>query len=168
MGLLAASTDAAGAFELRGLPSGRLVDFAILPPRGDYVTDNQHRTMPLQGGSIDIGSVPLFSGPLQKLVLQGSAATGLWFHSQEGRPTVYSLVPGSAAVAAGARPGDHVLAVDDVDVTKLSSSVVEGLVATGGRLVRLTVESGGRARVLTVPRIEPGDTGPSDETGRAR
>ena len=112
--------------------------------------------MPAKGGVVEIGDVPLFPGPLQKLVLQGTAVTGLWFHSQEGRPTIYSVMPGSAGATAGARNGELVLAVDDTDVTKLSSSVVEGLVSTGGRTVKLTVLTAGQPRIIQVPRIESG------------
>ena len=152
---LAATADTAGWFSLDGLPAGKVADFAITAPRGDYLTDCQHRLLPAKGGTLEIGDVPLFPGPAQKLTIAGQTATGLWFHSQEGRPTVYAVVPGSSAAAAGARNGEFVLAVDDVDVRKLSSSVVEGLVATGGRAVKLTVQSSGPPRILNVPRIGP-------------
>jgi C-terminal processing protease CtpA/Prc len=105
---------------------------------------------------VDIGDVPLFPGPTQRLTVLGAAATGLWFHSQEGHPTVYSVMPGSPSDLAGARIGEPVLAVDDTDVRGLSSSVVEGLVATGGRTVRLTVQSPTGPRVVSFVRPEPG------------
>jgi hypothetical protein len=152
---LAATADSGGWFSLEGFPAGKVVDFAVAAPRGDYLTDCQHRLIPAKGGTVEIGDVQLFPGPAQKLTIAGQTATGLWFHSQEGRPTVYAVVPGSSAAAAGARNGEFVLAVDDVDVRKLSSSVVEGLVATGGRTVKLTVQSAGSPRILNVARIEP-------------
>ena len=152
---LAATAGTDGWFSLEGLPAGKVVDFAVAAPRGDYLTDCQHRFIPAKGGTVEIGDVHLFPGPAQKLTIAGQTATGLWFHSQEGRPTVYAVAPGSSAAAAGARNGEFVLAVDDVDVRKLSSSVVEGLVATGGRTVKLTVQSSGSPRILNVPRIDP-------------
>jgi protocatechuate 3,4-dioxygenase beta subunit len=159
LGQLTATTDGAGMFLLEGLPAGRMVDFAVVGPRAGYLTDCQHRLMPAKG-AVEIGDVPLFPGPTQKLTVLGAAATGLWFHSQEGHPTVYSVMPGSPSEAAGARIGEPVLAVDDTDVRALSSSVVEGLVATGGRSVRLTVQAPAGPRVVHVPRPEPGSAGP--------
>jgi S1-C subfamily serine protease len=132
-----------------------VADFAVVGPRGEYLTACEHRSIPVKGGPVDIGEVRLFPGPAQKLTIAGQAATGLWFHGQDGRPTVHAVKPGSTAAAAGARPGDLVLAVEDVDVRRLSSSVVEGLVATGGRTVNLTVQSGGGVRTLAIARIEP-------------
>jgi RNA polymerase sigma factor (sigma-70 family) len=158
-GQLTATTDGAGRFVLEGLAAGRLVDFAVVGPGAGYLTDCQHRLMPAKG-TVDIGDVPLFPGPTQKLTVLGAAATGLWFHSQEGHPTVYSIMPGSPSDLAGARIGDPVLAVDDTDVRRLSSSVVEGLVATGGRTVRLTLQSPAGPRVVSVPRPEPGAASP--------
>jgi hypothetical protein len=156
IGQIGAVADATGRFTLAGLPPGQLVDFAIVAPSGDYITDCQHRVMPAKGGTVEIGDVPLFPGPQQRLGARGAMATGLWFQSQEGRPAVYSVVPGSPGDLAGVRPGGFVLAVDDTDVRKLSSSVVEGLVATGSRLFKLTIQSGGDPRVFTIGRIEPG------------
>jgi hypothetical protein len=155
-GQLSAAGDAHGRFALSGLPAGKTVELAIAAEGGDYITDCQHRETPAAGGTVDIGDVPLFPGPAQKLTIAGAAATGLWFHSFEGRPTVYSVMPGSPAAAAGARPGELVLAVDGSDVRALSSSVVEGLVATGGSTVELKVQAASGPRVLAVPRQEPG------------
>jgi S1-C subfamily serine protease len=67
-------------------------------------------------------------------------------------------MPGSPAAGAGARPGELVLAVDGSDVRALSSSVVEGLVATGGSTVELKVQAASGPRVLAVPRQNPGAT----------
>ncbi len=158
-GYLVATTDASGRFSIDGFPAGHTADFAVVGPRWDYLTDCQHRMMPPQGGDagvVDIGDVPLFPGPGQKLTIAGTAATGLWFHSREGRPLIHSVMPGSAGAAAGARNGEWVLAVDGVDVSKASSSVVEGIVATGGRTVALTVktiESSGPPRIVYVSRV---------------
>jgi hypothetical protein len=149
---VAATADAQGVFTLEGLPAGKLVDFAIIPPRNDYLTDNQHRVMPAKGGIVDIGDVPLFPGSNQTLGMRGAVVTGLWFQSQEGRPAVYSVVPGSPGATAGARPGDLVLAVDETDVRAQSSSVTEGLVASAGPSIKLTLTSGGEPRVISVQR----------------
>ena len=155
-GQLTAPGDADGRFSLTGLPAGKTVELAIAVEGGDYITDCQHRDTPAAGGTVDIGDIPLFPGPAQKLTIAGAAATGLWFHSFEGRPTVYSVMPGSPAAAVGARPGELVVAVDGTDVRGLSSSVAEGLVATAGRTVELRVQAPSGSRLLTVPRPEPG------------
>jgi hypothetical protein len=155
-GVLAGSGDAddAGRFALPGLPANQPVEFAVIGPGGAYLTDCQHRTAPDAGGTLDIGDVPLFAGPAEQLTLNGQFATGLWFHSQDGRPTVHAVRAGSPAAAAGVRPGELVLKVGDTDVRALSSSVVEGLVATAHGSVRLTVQSmtAGAPRTLEVPR----------------
>jgi RNA polymerase sigma factor (sigma-70 family) len=152
-GQLTATADASGMFALEGLPAGRLIDFAVTPPRGDYITDCQHRVMPARGGVVEIGDVPLFPGNNQRLGVHGAATTGIWFQSQEGRPAIYSLVPGSPGASAGARVGEFVLAVDDTDVRKTSSSVVEGLVASSGQSVKLTLQAGtAPPRIITVVR----------------
>jgi hypothetical protein len=155
-GQLSASGDADGRFVLAGLPVGKTVELAIAAEGGDYITDCQHVETPATGAPVDLGDVPLFPGPAQKLTIAGAAATGLWFHSFAGHPTVYSVMPGSPAATAGARPGELVLAIDGKDVRSLSSSVVEGLVATAGAKVELKVQGAGGARLLSVPRPEPG------------
>jgi Carboxypeptidase regulatory-like domain/PDZ domain len=152
-GQLNATADASGIFILEGLPAGRLIDFAVTPPRGDYITDCQHRLTPARGGVVEIGDLPLFPGNNQRLGMHGAATTGIWFQSQEGRPAIYSVVPGSPGASAGARVGEFVLAVDDTDVRKASSSVVEGLVASSGQSVKLTLQAGSAPpRVITVVR----------------
>jgi RNA polymerase sigma-70 factor (ECF subfamily) len=155
-GRLATTADAAGAFSLRGFAPGHVADFAVQSPVGNHLTDCQHRMIPPEGGTIDVGDVVLFSGPAQKLTQTGQIATGLWFHSIEGRPVVYAVRPGSPSAIAGIRAGDPVLSVADKeadkDARKLSASVVEGLVASGGAIVKLTVQSSGVPRAFAFPR----------------
>jgi RNA polymerase sigma factor (sigma-70 family) len=151
-GQVTATTDAAGVFVLEGLPAGRRVDFAVVSPRSDYLTDSQHRQTPATGGVLEIGDVPLFPGSNQVLGARGASSTGVWFQSEEGRPAVYSVRPGSPGARAGLRGGELVIAVDAVDARNTSSSVVEGLVASAGAEIALTLQSGGQPRRLIVTR----------------
>jgi hypothetical protein len=153
---LTATADRNGVFTLEGLPVGGMVDFAVIPPRNDYLSDCQHRLIPEGGGTIDIGDVPMFPGSNQALGMRAQIATGLWFHSQEGRPAVYSVAPGSTAERAGVRAGDFVIAVNDKDVRQQSSSVAEGLLATGGQSIKLTLLYGAGRRTVQVDRADPG------------
>jgi RNA polymerase sigma factor (sigma-70 family) len=153
---LTATADRNGVFTLEGLPVGGIVDFAVIPPRNDYLSDCQHRVVPERGGTIDIGDVPMFPGSNQALGMRAQIATGLWFHSQEGRPAVYSVAPDSPAERAGVRAGDFVVAVNDKDVQQQSSSVAEGLLATGGQSIELTLLSGAGRRTVQVHRADPG------------
>ncbi|HEY0706709.1 MAG TPA: carboxypeptidase-like regulatory domain-containing protein, partial [Polyangia bacterium] len=156
-GLITGATNADGWFSLSGLPAGNVADFAVTGPGAAYITDCQHRAIPADGTTVEIGEVRLFPGPVLKLTMAGQVATGLWFHSREGRPMVPAVAADSIAAAAGARPGELVLAVDGSDVRKLSSSVVEGLVATGGPTVNLTVQAPGSrsTRTLSVAHVDP-------------
>ena len=157
--LLAATADHNGVFLLEGLPAGGTVDFAIIPPRNDYLSDCQHRRMPDGGGTVDIGDVPMFPGSNQALGMRAQIATGLWFHSQESRPAVYSVAPSSVAERAGVRVGDFVIALNDIDVQKQSSSVAEGLLATSGQTIKLTLLSGAERRSIRLQR-------PDSESGQ--
>ncbi|HEY0712022.1 MAG TPA: carboxypeptidase regulatory-like domain-containing protein [Polyangia bacterium] len=151
-GSLAANVDSTGSFVVAGFPPGQVVDFAVLSLGGDYLTESLHRTLSLSESTVDLGSIRLFAGPGQKLTFSGQAATGLWFHTLDGQSMVYAVRPGSLAANAGIRRGDRVFAVNDVDVRDASSSVIEGLVATSGTTIKLTISSSGVLRTVVLQR----------------
>jgi RNA polymerase sigma factor (sigma-70 family) len=150
-GQLAVTADAGGAFVLGGLPGGEEVEFAVMGPTTDYLNDAQHRTTPVSGAA-ELGDIPLFPGPRQKLTQLGPGSTGLSIHSRDGHPVVFAVHPGGPGARAGVSGGEAVLAVDGRDVRALSGSVVEGMLASGDGPVRLRLRAGEEVREVTVTR----------------
>jgi carboxyl-terminal processing protease len=83
----------------------------------------------------------------------GGIGAVLRHRSRDATLVVTDVPPRSNAAEAGLRPGDRVVAVDGTRVTELDArAIVQRLRGPGGSIVVLTVERGGRERLLRVER----------------
>jgi len=87
---------------------------------------------------------------------------GAFLESADGTVWVRRVAPGSVAAAAGLRPGDRLLAVEDAPVTRAGQVIRRVGAQPSGVPLRLTIERQGRTLRLEV-RLPPRASGSSPE-----
>ncbi len=83
------------------------------------------------------------------------ARLGAYLESAEGAVWVRRVAPGSAAEAAGLRPGDRILAVNGETVERAGQVILRVANHAGSAPLRLTIERAGRTRQLVVRLAAP-------------
>lgn len=150
--LASATTDAAGAFEIRGLAAGlRSVHVAAAGHHRRIISG-----LPVEAdgsvGPLEIDLRPVAEGEEPALELTGIGAV----LAAEGDALVIGrLIPGGGAAEAGLQSGDGILAIDGASVVDLGfEGSIERIRGPEGSTVRLTVRRAGSGEVqdLDVPR----------------
>jgi regulator of sigma E protease len=93
------------------------------------------------------------------ILLIGALAFGVASDKANYQPVVGDVVPGSPAAIAGIRPGDHILAIDNVAITS-GKSLVDTIHAALGKKLDLVYERNGiRSEIYVSPRPCPAQVG---------
>lgn len=96
------------------------------------------------------------------------ARLGAYLESGDGAVWVRQVAPGSAAAAAGLRPGDRVLAVNGEAMQRAGQVIRRVAAQPAGVPLRLSIERRGRRLELVVPLGPPAERPPGRMAARSR
>jgi S1-C subfamily serine protease len=148
---------AEGLAAARRRDPGRLV--VALMGRGHLEGDDG---VPAQLRRLGVGEVAVLERPAEP---EGCGAPppgarlGAYLESADGTVWVRRVAPGSAAAAAGLRPGDRIRAVNDAPVERAGQVIRRVRAQPAGVPLRLTIERQGRAWQLELRLLAPPVTG---------
>jgi regulator of sigma E protease len=159
-------------YTLRALPIG---GFCAMEGEDSRVSEAQQQRDFLAGGQFAQSNFQakspwrrlaiILAGPLSNFVLCylilliGALAFGVASDKANYQPVVGDIVPGSPAAIAGIRPGDRIVAIDDVAITS-GKSLVDTIHAALGKNLDLVYERNGiRSEVYVKPRPCPAQVG---------
>jgi membrane-associated protease RseP (regulator of RpoE activity) len=155
---LTATSDATGAFELRGLLPGDRADLDVRV-LGDerLIMEHDEIAVPASGPAVlDVGVFRLMRGEAGwRDRMEERGTLGFRPGVRDRALTVAEVRPGTPAERAGLRPGDVIVGVDGRDVRALGPGAVGVLSARKpGASVTLTVQApGGEPRPVTLTAL---------------
>ena len=147
-----ATTDATGAFALRGLAPGRRSVFVAAFDHHATILSGLEITDGAQIGPVDVRLTPVAEGEQPTLELAG---IGAQLSAGDDTLIVEGVMPGGGAEQAGLTAGDAILAVDGAQVTALGmDGAIQAIRGPVGTQVTLTFRTAGEAspRELRVER----------------
>jgi len=144
--------------KLDGIAIGNVIAELSLSTRGSFVD-------PYVAGNVGAGVLKrfniIFDYAQQKMILERNShfavpdsfdRAGMWLNKPGDAFLVVDVTAGGPAAEAGIKAGDRILKVDGLDASKMGLSVIRTKFRTdpAGTKIKLTVESGGAVREVTL------------------